>query len=202
MFCSVCSCRSRKDLLIAAAAALVVAMLSGAVCAQRAEAIEIRDSMSLTVGLAADARSALLGQYNWAEVKNAKGGILGRPVTLVYYDGKTLASKIPPIYTKLLELKKVDAIIDPNGSVPTVPATPLIMQRKKRFVGLLAPAVNSEFENSNYFVNDPVWIGRQSGLAKASLMRAFRKIQAAARGHCGGRPGILTQCGEWRPQRT
>ena len=47
----------------------------------------------------------------WAEDVNAKGGLLGRPVKLVYYDDQTNPSTVPGIYTKLLDVDKVDLVV-------------------------------------------------------------------------------------------
>ena len=47
----------------------------------------------------------------WEEDINAKGGLLGRPVKLVYYDDQSNPSTVPGIYTKLLDVDKVDLIV-------------------------------------------------------------------------------------------
>ena len=39
---------------------------------------------------------------------NARGGILGRPVKLVYYDDQSNPSTVPGLYTKLMDVDKVD----------------------------------------------------------------------------------------------
>ncbi len=57
--------------------------------AQSGEPIKIGFSMSLTGPLAANGKQALLGQKIWEEEINAKGGLLGRPVKLVYYDDQS-----------------------------------------------------------------------------------------------------------------
>src|SRR5262249_9233059 len=67
------------------------------------EPIRIGYSMALTGPLAANGKSALLAQKIWEEDINAKGGLLGRPVKLVYYDDQSNPSTVPAIYTKLLE---------------------------------------------------------------------------------------------------
>jgi branched-chain amino acid transport system substrate-binding protein len=67
--------------------------------------------MALTGGLSPNGKSALLAQKIWAEDTNAKGGLLGRPVKLVYYDDQSNPAKVPGIYTKLLDVDKVDLII-------------------------------------------------------------------------------------------
>ena len=62
--------------------------------------IKIGYSMSLTGGLAPNGKSALLAHRIWEEDTNAKGGMLGRPVKLIYYDDKSSPSEIPSIYTQ------------------------------------------------------------------------------------------------------
>jgi branched-chain amino acid transport system substrate-binding protein len=124
--------------------------------------------MSLTGGLAPNGRSALLAQRIWEEDTNAKGGMLGRPVKLIYYDDKSSPGEIPSLYTKLLDVDRVDLIIGPYGTALTAPAMPIVIQRKKTFVGFLALAVNSAFNYPNYFVMIP------SGPdAKAAFTRGF-----------------------------
>jgi branched-chain amino acid transport system substrate-binding protein len=151
-----CSCRSRLDLAGATALSILVAvMLVRPACAQSGAPIKIGYSMSLTGGLAPNGRSALLAQRIWEEDTNAKGGMLGRSVKLIYYDDKSSPSEIPLIYTKLLDVDRVDLIIGGYGTALTAPAMPIVIQRKKMFIGFLALAVNSEFNYPNYFVMIP-----------------------------------------------
>jgi branched-chain amino acid transport system substrate-binding protein len=164
-----CSChRGRGNRAGAALAILIAATLVGPACAQSGAPIKIGYSMSLTGGLAPNGKSALLAQQIWEEDTNAKGGMLGRPVKLIYYDDKSSPSEIPPVYTKLLDIDKVDLIIGAYGTALTAPAMSIVIQRKKTFVGLLALAVNSQFNYPNYFVIIP------SGPdAKAAFTKGF-----------------------------
>jgi branched-chain amino acid transport system substrate-binding protein len=74
---------------------LVAAMtLPGVVFAQGAP-LKIGFSMSLTGALAAMGKAALLTMQIWAEEVNARGGLLGRKVELVYYDDQTNGSTAP-----------------------------------------------------------------------------------------------------------
>jgi branched-chain amino acid transport system substrate-binding protein len=134
---------------------LAAMMLVDHADAQSGPPIKIGYSASLTGGLAPNGRSALLAQKIWEEETNATGGILGRPVKLVYYDDKSSPNEIPSIYTKLLDLDKVDLVMGAYGTALTAPAMPIIIQRKKSFVAFLALAVNSEFNYPNYFVMIP-----------------------------------------------
>jgi len=149
-----CRYRLRSDGASALAIAIAVLLASPA-CAQSGAPIKIGYSMSLTGGLAPNGRSALLAQRIWEEETNAKGGMLGRLVKLIYYDDKSSPSEIPPIYTKLLDIDKVDLIIGAYGTALTAPAMPIVIQRKKTFIGLLGLAVNTDFNYPNYFVMSP-----------------------------------------------
>jgi branched-chain amino acid transport system substrate-binding protein len=123
--------------------------------AQSGEPIKIGYSMALTGGLAPNGKSALLAQKIWEEEINAKGGMLGRPVKLVYYDDKSSPAEVPPIYTKLLDVDKVELIIGAYATAQLAPAMPIVIQKKKTFIGLLGLAVNSEFNYPNYFAMIP-----------------------------------------------
>src|SRR5215472_9026537 len=139
----------------AAAAAIAGALLAGPAAAQTGEPIKIGYSMALTGGLAPNGKSALLAQKIWEEDVNAKGGLLGRPVKLIYYDDKISPAEVPAIYTKLLDIDKVDLIVGPYATALIAPAMPIVIQRKKTFIGLLGLAVNSEFNYKNYFCMIP-----------------------------------------------
>src|SRR5262245_681767 len=120
-----------------------------------AQEIKIGFSMAMTGGLGPNGKSALLAQKVWEEDVNAKGGLLGRPVKLIYYDDQTNPSTVPGIYAKLLDVDKVDLIVGGYATNMLAPAMPLVMQRKKLFIGLLGLGVNSEFNYPNYFVMIP-----------------------------------------------
>ena len=42
----------------------------------------------------------------WEATPNKKGGLLGRPVKLIYYDDKSAPAEVPCIYTKLLDRRQ------------------------------------------------------------------------------------------------
>jgi branched-chain amino acid transport system substrate-binding protein len=132
----------------------LLALITGAL-AQSGEPIKIGYSMALTGGLAPNGKSALLAQKIWEEDVNAKGGLLGRPVKLVYYDDQSSPSTVPGIYTKLLDVDKVDLVIGAYATAMLAPAMPIVIQRNKVFIGLLGLAVNSEFDYPNYFAMIP-----------------------------------------------
>jgi branched-chain amino acid transport system substrate-binding protein len=148
--------RKPKTLLFSAVLA-ASAFAAGSLQAQApsGEPIKIGYSMALTGGLAPNGKSALLAQKIWEEDVNAKGGLLGRPVKLVYYDDQSNPATVPGIYTKLLDVDKVELIVGAYATALLAPAMPIVMQKKKTFIGLLGLAVNSEFHYPNYFVMIP-----------------------------------------------
>src|SRR4051794_29368133 len=140
-------CRFRFS---AAAAALALSVLAGT-SLRAAEPITIGFGMALTGGLAAAGKTALLAMQIWQDDVNAKGGLLGRPVKLVYYDDQTSPPTVPGIYTKLLEVDKVDVIVSGYGTNMVAPAMPIAIQKDRLFLGLFGLAVNSEFHYLKYF---------------------------------------------------
>jgi branched-chain amino acid transport system substrate-binding protein len=85
-------------------------LLWGATSAQAEEPITIGFSMELTGAFAVVGKTGLLAFKIWEEEINAKGGLLGRPVKLVYYDDQSNPSLVPGIYTKLIDIDKVDLL--------------------------------------------------------------------------------------------
>jgi branched-chain amino acid transport system substrate-binding protein len=134
-----------------AISALLAAFVPAPAAAQTGEPIKIGYSMALSGGLGPNGRSARVAQKIWEEDTNAKGGLLGRPVKLIYYDDQTNPATVPGIYTKLLDVDKVDLIIGAYGTNMLAPAMPVAMQRKKILIGLFGNAVNSAFNYPNYF---------------------------------------------------
>src|ERR1700716_2500141 len=86
-----------------AAATVVAAMLFVimAYAAQAADPIKIGFSMPLTGGLASNGKAILAAYQMWEEDINAKGGLLGRPVKLVYYDDQRNPSGGAAVYATL-----------------------------------------------------------------------------------------------------
>ena len=136
-----------------AAAALLVCVAVAP--AGAAEPIKIGFGMALTGGLAANGKSALIAMQIWKDDVNAKGGLLGRPVELVFYDDQSNPSTIPGIYTKLLDVDKADLIVSGYGTNVIAPAMPVVIQHNATFLALFGLAVNSEFHYPKYFTMLP-----------------------------------------------
>ena len=113
--------------------------------------ITIGFSMELTGPLAVVGKTGLLAFQIWAENINAKGGLLGRPVKLVYYDDQSNPANVPGIYEKLVSVDKVDLLISSYGTNLVVPAMPVAIQHNRLFFGLFALAANRQFNYPKYF---------------------------------------------------
>jgi branched-chain amino acid transport system substrate-binding protein len=120
-----------------------------------ADPIKIGFGMSLTGGLAVGGKPALVTFEMWREDVNAKGGLVGRPVEFVYYDDQTNPSNVPAIYTKLLDVDKVDLVVSGYGTNLQAPAMPIITQRNLLFMCLFGLAVNDQFKYSRFFQMQP-----------------------------------------------
>jgi branched-chain amino acid transport system substrate-binding protein len=147
--------RARVEISIIAVSAIIMASPVLAE-APSGPPITIGFSMPLTGGLAVNGTSGLLAMQIWAEDTNAKGGLLSRPVKLDYYDDQTNPSLVPGIYTKLLDVDKVDLVISAYGTNVTAPALPVVIQHNMTFMGLFAMDVNEEFHYPKYFSMLPV----------------------------------------------
>ena len=119
--------------------------------------VKIGMSMAQTGGLAGGGKASLLGIEVWRDDINAKGGLLGRQVELVVYDDKSSASETPAIYSKLLDVDKVDLLFAPYATVPTAPIMPLVKERGLLLIGNFTFQVNRKVGHDMWFNNE---IGR------------------------------------------
>ena len=130
----------------------------------------------------------------WEEETNAKGGLLGRPVKLIYYDDQTNASTVPGIYTKLIDVDKVDLILGPYGTNMAAPAMPVAVQKGKMIIILFGLDVNHEFKYNKFFAMIPT-----GPKTKPSFTEGFYDVamtadpQAGDDGAGGGRCRVLAQ---------
>ncbi len=166
------SCRTAR-VALQLAVGLLVAIMAGP--AGAAEPIKIGFGMGLTGGLAASGKAALLGMKIWEEETNAKGGLLGRPVKLIYYDDQSNPATVPGIFTKLLDVDKVDLVTGDYGTNLLAPAMPIVIQHKMTFFALFGLDVNKEFHYDRYFSMVPTGGPDPS----ASFSKGFFEVAAA-----------------------
>src|ERR1700691_2955537 len=137
----------RGAALFLGAAALAASLAS----AGAAEPIKIGCSMARTGGVAGIGKQIDIALEIWRDQINKAGGLLGRPVELDCYDDQSNPTNVPGIYTKLIEIDKVDIVMGPYGTNLNAPALPVVMQKNKLFVGFFALDINSEFHYPKYF---------------------------------------------------
>lgn len=138
--------------------------------------LRIGYSISLSGPLGANGQSARLAHKLWEEDVNRRGGLLGRRVETVAVDDQTNASLVAGIYSRLLDSDKVDLIIGGYGTNTILAAMPLVIERRRFFVGLMGLGVNARFEYPNYFAMIPT--GQQPNTA---LTEGFFELAAAQR---------------------
>jgi branched-chain amino acid transport system substrate-binding protein len=142
--------RRRRAFAMGALAATAFGALAGTP-ARAADPIKIGFSMPLTGGLSGGGKSVILAFELWKENVNAKGGLLGRPVELVYYDDQSTPAQVPGIYSKLLDVDKVDLVVSSYATNQIAPAMPIVMQRNLVFMALFGTGVNDNFNYDKYF---------------------------------------------------
>ena len=132
----------------------VVALLAGAGAAQAQAPIRIGFADQETGGSAGVGKQYVVTAEIWANDVNAKGGLLGRKVELVHYDDQSNPALDPPIYTKLLDVDKVDLLMA-SGTNYSSAAMPVIIQHNALVIDTLSLAVNDEFHYPRFFQTMP-----------------------------------------------
>jgi branched-chain amino acid transport system substrate-binding protein len=147
---------STRRILRHALIALSFAALAPTAPAHAADPMKVGLTLALTGGVAANGKQILMALELWRDDVNAKGGLLGRPVELVYYDDQSNPNNVPALYTKLIAVDKVDLLLGPYATNMAAPAMPVIMQNNKTTISLLAIGVNKHFNYPRYFSMVPV----------------------------------------------
>ena len=142
--------------------------------AQDKNPIKIGFAQSLTGPLSPNGKQALLGAEIWRDQINKAGGLLGRQVELKYYDDKSEPSEVPGIYTKLLDVDKVDLVVGGYATNQNAPAMPVVIRKGKTYISLFALDVNDKFKYPKYFSILPT--GQDT---KGSFTKGFFEIAAA-----------------------
>jgi len=182
--------------------AVVFAVFSLAAAAQ--QPIKIGMSMPQTGALGGGGKAALIALQMWVEDVNARGGLLGRKVQFISYDDQTNPSLVPGIYTKLLDVDKVDLLIAPYGTNVTAPIMPLVKQRDLLLMGNFSFDVNDRIRHDKWFNNAPwgagalAWggsfldTGRKMGAKTIAIMAADAEF---AQNLCNGGRALVKAMG-------
>ena len=165
-----------------ASLAFVTVFLFAAASAMAAEPIKIGFGMALTGPLSPNGKMSLVAMQIWEDDINAAGGLLGRPVKLIYYDDQSSPSQVPSIYSKLIDVDKVDLIVSGYASTQIAAAMPVAIQKKKLFISLFGTGVNETIQLSEILLDDPKWADAEAGLY-ARFLQGGRGTKAEATDH-------------------
>src|SRR5262245_7992548 len=143
--------RRRLRAVLALGAATCMGLPMAVEPAAAADPIRIGLSLSITGPTSPAGKQVLAGLEIWRDDVNAKGGILGRPVQLVYYDDQGSPANAPGIYAKLMGVDKVDLLIGPYSTNVIAAAMPAIIQAKRTTIGIFGLGANKAFQYPRYF---------------------------------------------------
>ena len=179
--------KTRRQILGTAGVAVFAANLPTTALAQGAP-VKIGMSMPQTGGLGAGGQAALLALRMWVDDVNAKGGLLGRKVELIAYDDQSNGANTPGIYTKLIDVDKVDLLIAPYATNVTAPIMPLVKERGLMLMGNFSFQVNAKVQHDMWFNNAP-WndargwsegfleLGKKAGAKSIAIFAADAEFQ-------------------------
>lgn len=182
--------------------AFALLMCSAGFSANAAEPIRVGAVLPFSGGVELYGQQAKLGLDLAVKDINAAGGILGRPVEVMYADDKTRPASAEAAIRKLIENDGVVAVVGPitsanlNATVPVAESlkTPLLYATNfeggkcSRYVfsfstvpnqdmGQLLPYVNQTFGNTYFLLGaDRVWPHRMFDLAKPLIEKLGGKI--------------------------
>lgn len=129
--------RRGRSLALVCTTALVVTGCGGSHSTSGSKTLSIGVSLSLTGDFADPGKAAQRGYQLWVDHINAKGGLLGKKVTLKVVDDLSSPNQVVTNYTNLITRDHVDLVFGPFSSLLTGPAG----QVAKRFgYSFLEPA--------------------------------------------------------------
>jgi branched-chain amino acid transport system substrate-binding protein len=137
-------------------AAVILCLVSVSAPVRAAEPIKVGFSMALTGSVAQNGKQLIIALELWRDDVNAHGGLLGRPVELVYYDDQSNPANVPGIYTKLITVDKVDLLLGPYATNMAAAAVPVLIEHNMTTISMLAVDVNRHFHYARYFDMVPV----------------------------------------------
>src|SRR5918999_2906642 len=147
--------RGPRRKVLKAGAALAAATGLPYIARAQSAPVKIGMSMPQTGTLGAGGQAALLALRMWVDETNQKGGLLGRKIEFIAYDDQGNPANTPGIYTKLLDVDRVELLIAPYATVPTAPIMPLVKERGLLLMGNFSFQVNAKVQHDMWFNNSP-----------------------------------------------
>ncbi len=107
--------------------------------------------LSLTGPTAPAGQQVLAGLEIWRDDVNAKGGLLGRPVKLVYYDDQAAPANAPGDLRQADERRQGRPADRPYSTNVIAAALPAIIQANRTTIGIFGLGANNAFKYPRYF---------------------------------------------------
>ena len=150
----------------------------------QARPVRVGCSLSMTGPLSGGVKAGLIGYELWRDDVNKAGGILGRPVELVTYDDQSSSAPVPGIYSKLVDIDKVDILFSPYGANLTAVIMPFVKSRDRFIVGMFGVSNNGRGQARQVLPDRGLGPERLGGMG-ARLLRS----REGERGQEGRDPG-------------
>jgi len=111
-------------------------------------------SVSLTGDFADSGKAVKLGYELWADTVNARGGVLGRQVSMKIVDDTSSPTQVVTNYQNLINKDKVDLVFGPFSSLLTIPASQVAKRYGYAFLEPAGggPSVFAQKLNNLFFV--------------------------------------------------
>jgi branched-chain amino acid transport system substrate-binding protein len=113
--------------------------------------IVVGASVSLSGPYAGSGKYAIEGTQLWVDDVNKRGGLLGRPVKLVYYDDKSDPNTGVQLYEKLITSDHADIIVGPYSSAVTSATSTVAEKHKMVMIG--SEAADTKIYSRGYKFN-------------------------------------------------
>jgi branched-chain amino acid transport system substrate-binding protein len=159
----------RRVAAVVMAASLFLMLQTPAFADQPAKSeppLKVGFSVPITGPAAQDGKQVLIALQLWRDDVNAKGGLIGRSVELVYYDDQDNPAKVPGIYRNLITIDNVDLILGPLGTNQAAAAMRVVMEFNKVEISILAAGINRIFSYWRYFSMAPYGSEGTAALSK------------------------------------
>jgi branched-chain amino acid transport system substrate-binding protein len=119
--------------------------------------VTIGFTVSLTGDFSADGQAVLQGYELWRDSINQRGGLLGRPVALKYYDDGSDVNRADADYEKLITGDHVDLVFGPFSTKITTQVVHVADKYDYAFIvgaGNGAPVFQQQLQHKNLFVSN------------------------------------------------
>lgn len=127
---------------------VVIAVILCCTPAMAADEILVGATVSLEGPYQEPSRMMQLAYRLWEKQVNAAGGILGRPVRLIFYDDKSNKELVRIYYEKMIQQDKVDLVLAPYGTTLTYEAS--AVTERHGYVLMAAAASGEMIWNRGY----------------------------------------------------